>query len=212
MKRTLTYLATLLALTATANATPFDYTYAIDTVLNIPADSALTLATSNAVITNEGACAYYQPVGGNLNQAVIDFHFAFDDPVLDGQVFANFAFFNWWYGEGWGWLYGSKDGSNWTTLIGQMGPPSEGAGVYPAFDDTLPLQILGATDLYFRAVIDNTNTSGNSSNPFRNTAQFLRSSPDGVDNFLLEVNFVPEPATAGLLAVGGMALIRRRWK
>jgi len=87
MKRTLTYLATLLALTATANATPFDYTYAIDTVLNIPADSALTLATSNAVITNEGACAYYQPVGGNLNQAVIDFHFAFDDPVLDGQVF-----------------------------------------------------------------------------------------------------------------------------
>ena len=200
----------VLLATSAAIAEPFEYTYAIDSVTTIPIDSALTMNTTNAVITDEGVTAYFQPVGGNLNEAIIDFHFSFDDAVAEGQLFANFAFFHWWYGEGWGWLHGSKNGTDWTTLIGPMGPPPENAGMYPAFDDVLPASMLGGTDLYFKAVIDNTNTSGNSSNPFRNTAQFLRSSPDGTDNFLLEVNFVPEPLTVGLLSVGAIGMLRRR--
>lgn len=187
----------------------WDFSYGYDDVYASDAND-YDFSVTNALKYDEGVVSYYQPAAGNLNPAVIIKKFSFANTTEEANLFAGISTFKWWYGEGEGWVYASKNGSTWVELK-YVGPPETSGGAnYSGFNGSLPASVLGGTDLWVKVEINSTNTSGNNTAPFRNTAQHTRAYDDGVDSFTLDVNLTPEPATMSLLALGGLAVLRKR--
>jgi len=127
----------------------FDFTYAIDVVTSIPSPTGgvnLTVTLDNAMVVSEAA-AFYQPMDSGGANASITYKFTFPQATNEAELFANLAFFNWWYGRGSGALYGSNNGTGWTQLLLSSYPPSQQA-LYPAYDDALPGAVLGTNELW----------------------------------------------------------------
>lgn len=201
-------LATMAGLTSQTTAEEiWDFSYGYDNVYSANAND-YDFSVSNAIKANEGGVtSYYQPAAGNLDPAVITKKFSFANATQDAHLWAGISTFNWWYGEGHGYVYASKDGLNWDELT-YVGPPQPNGANYSGFNDYLPSSVLGGTELWVKVVINSTNTSSYPSNPaYRNTAQHSRGYADGNDSFHLDVKLIPEPGTLILLITGGVLIL-----
>ncbi|NIP22687.1 MAG: PEP-CTERM sorting domain-containing protein [Phycisphaerae bacterium] len=201
--------AMLLAVWPCCARATWDFSYGYDTVFSANAED-YTLSMVNVFKHDEGLAKFYQPNPENLDEAFITMRFDFPQAISEAHLTACIATYRWWFGRGWGSLYGSKDGSNWEYLIFAQSPEQEG-GLYWKYDNILPASLLGGTELWFKVLLDCTNTSGTTQPWARATAQFGRGEAgDGIDAFRLNVNYVPEPTAILLLGLPALALLRKR--
>jgi len=182
--------------------TIWDFTYSYDNVFSTNADDHVHSVVDAAKVSESGVTSYYQPSVGNPGEIV--YKFEFDDVTESGHLLATISTFHWTYGQGEGWIHASKDGANWVELV-HVTAPAYGQANYGGFNSFLPLGVLGADELWVKATISTTNTSG-----VRNTAQHSRGYADGNPSFELKADIAPEPGTLVLLTAGGLAILKRR--
>jgi hypothetical protein len=115
----------------------------------------------NAKVTRDVADYWTPEVGGtefygrsnpgDTPPGIITYHFGFDRPVEAAYLFTHTSTFNFAYSKGHNYFFASRDGSNWNLLFenppptAENDPPKNGH-----WDDLLPADVLGTTDLWFR--------------------------------------------------------------
>ena len=107
----------------------YDFSYSFSDPASDEADDYIYSVT-NMVIENEGTgVIYWMPEYGaesdGENPGVIIFKFSFPEKVKTAWLAAYVYTYHWWYSKGHGYLYASKDGSNWIKLY-EVLPPDHG--------------------------------------------------------------------------------------
>ena len=179
-----------------------------------PLDDGYIVSTSNAGLYSEAVVRAWTPnVGGttfgNTTPGVIVYHFPFAQQTAAISLWMNMPTFHWSYSEGHNFLYGSTNGADWLPLA-ELLPPAYGAA-RDLGTVAIPAELVGAADLWLRVELYSYGPSAPQGGVLTNTAQLSRwatNSPNGT-SFRLDVDYVPEPATAGLLA-GGLCMLAAR--
>ncbi len=206
MKKLALALLLPLVLPAAAQAVP-DYSYSYGDP-QTPLSDGKIVSSSNAVVYTEGTIKCIKPgVGGptlaSTTPAQIIYHFAFSQPTSEIALWMNMPVFHWSYSEGHNYLYGSTDGTSWVPLADLL-PPAYGAA-RDLGTVAIPASLLGAQDLWLKALLYSYGTSASQGGVWTNTAQLSRwTLGSSSKSFRLDVTYVPEPGTAVLL-LGGLA-------
>ena len=163
-----------------------NFTYSYNTVF----DSNAT----NYVIAQDGLTrlrgvetSFYKPtVAGQPGTLIMKFPFAAS--IQKAHLLASLSSFNFGLDlKGTGTLFGSKDGTNWITLLNAPPPPfaqpDDRLGTNRFYDADLPEGILHGKDLWLRVLLQSDNID--------NLAQFSRSSGERI--FELNVQFEKVP-------------------
>jgi hypothetical protein len=192
----------LLIIAPAVYAESFFYSYT--NVFQPEADTYL-VGQTNAQKINEGIVKYYAPIALDT-PASLTYHFALANTITSATLKAHIASYNFGAGsQGFGSLWGSKDGSSWQLLMDAPTPGGIAAGYF--YDQALPEDLLGDTDIWIQARIQ--------SSGLDIMSQFSRTDdtvPSEVFQFSAET--VPEPSTYALLLLSGAgalwALKRRK--
>ena len=199
-------------------ALPHDFSYSYGDPYSDEADDYI-VSTSNAELSTEGNFRFWKPIVGGTSMpgtdpAVITYHFEFSEPVGEAQLFMRTDTFHWSYSQGYTFIYGSVDGVDWV-LLKETEPPESGEWNPGNFSGLLPDDpFLGATDIWLKAELYSYGSSAPAGGVYTNTAEHSRYDVTR-DNttFSLQVNFIPEPTTLGLLGLAlvlGVKRLRRR--
>lgn len=193
MKKISTFL--LLVIAPAVYAESFFYSYT--NVFQAEADTYL-VGQTNAQKINEGIVKYYAPIALDT-PASLTYHFALANTITNAALYAHIASYNFGAGsQGFGSLWASKDGSSWQLLMDAPTPSGIAAGYF--YDQALPGELLGGTDIWIQARIQSSGSDIMS--------QFSRTDdtvPSEVFQFSAET--VPEPSTYALLGIGAIGLL-----
>jgi hypothetical protein len=152
-----------------------------------PRSNAYITSVSNAEISNEGGTGgYWRPMMGAETFAattpgVITFRYAFDRPVVGGELFFSVATFHWSYSRGHAFLFGSTDGANWQQLS-EVEPPAFGLGQGGGWNGPLPTLFTGATDIWLQVRLYSYGPDASRGGVYCNTAQMFRWDPRQTTN------------------------------
>lgn len=189
-----------------------DFSYSYGNPMTSEAKIYIT-SQNNVNVRYENPVYYWCPAGPGPGEIVMEFDF----PQNTGEAYllAKMPTFNWSYGKGHNYLYGSKDGSDWSMLM-EVQPPNYGEANSGVYNGALPDDLMGVDKLFLKFVLSTTSTG---TGVWQNIAEFSRwdrNYPDS-KSFVLEVAYakpVPVPAAVWLLGSGllGFALFRKKIK
>lgn len=180
-----------------------------------PLDDGYIVSVSNAVLYTEGTVRCWKPnIGGttfeNTTPGQVIYHFEFDGPSDEINLWMGMPVFHWSYSRGHNQLFGSTNGSDWE-LMADLTPPAFGSGKDLGTVD-VPDSLLGADELWLKVDMYSYGSSAPGGGFGTNTAQLSRYDVN-LDNqsFSLSVSTVPEPSSASvLLATIGCCWVARR--
>jgi hypothetical protein len=189
---------------------PWDFQFGFNNTFS-PNALNYVVQQQNIEQTSEGpsSSCYWNPIN-NGSPAILTQEFTFPGPTTEIFLNATIATYNFGGSEfGYGSIWGSKDGANWTLLENAPTPsyPGYPYGDRSTYQADLPSSLLGANQIYIQVQL---NTS-----EYNIMAQFSRTGNNGInpgDIFDLDANYsVPEPSAA-MFAIGWLALLLVRRK
>jgi hypothetical protein len=207
----------------------YDFTYTIGDPSTVQAQQYIEYK-NNVELTyeyvNTTAPVYWKPIIGGSSigtttPGTVIYHFDFGTDIVEtANLYIHMPTFNWSYSQGHNYLYGSTDNVNWVQLLDVPPPVYEGANS-GTYNGSLPSSLLGANDIYLKALLYSYGAYASYGGAMTNTAQLTRwSGPGYGDPFKLEVNFqdngggttVPEPMSIFLLIIGVLGVVGIRKK
>ena len=162
----------------------YSYSYKIPSVDT--SDPYLSLSVNGMFVQDEGDFIYWRP---NQPTGTLIYQFTLPNNIATAKLYARITTFTWGYGEGYGFLYASKDGVNWEDLL-SVTPPAYSEYTMGTYNEELPAAVTGTNKLWIKVVLYSLNRDGERVSA--NTSQFSRAWPERYPDskiFELKVNF-----------------------
>lgn len=175
----------------------YDYSYSYDKPGTVEALKHVVSMT-NIDVGEEGDFTYWQMNKGGVkdgrNLGTVVFKFDFNQVIAEAKLVAYIHTFTWSYGKGYGYLYASKDGTNWEQLT-EVTAPAYSEYNFDPYAKMIPESLMGAKQLWIKVELltyrkDADGSFIDSGSNKSNLSQFSRyRTGDFSPTFKLNVNF-----------------------